>query len=58
MSIMSAKDEQVSPRSSIEQVLQEFISEFTSPEDRQLLMKVFVRLLQQFDKPELAKKLE
>jgi hypothetical protein len=55
--IANARDEEISPKTSIEQVLLKFISEFTNTQDRQLLLQIFKRLLTQFDKPDLLKEL-
>jgi hypothetical protein len=55
--IANARDEEISPKTAIEQVLLKFISEFTNTQDRQLLLQIFKRLLTQFDKPDLLKEL-
>uniref|UniRef100_UPI0031D270D8 hypothetical protein n=1 Tax=Saccharothrix mutabilis TaxID=33921 RepID=UPI0031D270D8 len=55
--ITAARDDEMHPKTAIEQVVLKFISEFTGAEDRQLLMNVFKLLLVRFDKHDLLKEL-
>jgi hypothetical protein len=56
--ITDAHDDEIQAKTAIEQILLKFTAEFTSAEDRQLLLSVFKRLLDKFDRHDLLRELE
>jgi hypothetical protein len=56
--ISGASDDEIHAKTAIEQILLKFTAEFTSAEDRQLLLNIFKRLLDKFDRHDLMRELE
>jgi hypothetical protein len=56
--ITDATDDDIQAKTAIEQILLKFTAEFSSAEDRQLLLNIFKRLLDKFDRHDLLRELD